>query len=150
MKQIIIIDEDNTSLSPVGAALLSVKLKEAGITDTEVTSAGTVVLFPEPVNPKTAQVAERYGLDLSGHSARALSDDDLKDDVLVLALDLTAKNKVFTRFTGTPNVYTLKEYIGDSGNITPPLGGSVEDYEAVCENMSRCLDAAVKKLAGLE
>ncbi|MBR5930782.1 MAG: hypothetical protein IKZ95_02015 [Lachnospiraceae bacterium] len=146
-KRIIFLDEENTRLSPLTAALFKRKARQAGLEDLSVLSRGTVVLFPEPVNQKIAEVAKQYEIDLSAYSARALREKDFTEETLVLTMDNASKMKAYARFASAGNVYTLKEFLGSSGDLKLPLGGTVEEYKTVMDIVSGLLDSLVKKFA---
>ena len=144
--RIIFLDEENTKLSPITAALFRQKLEAAGIIDVEVCSRGNVVLFPEPVNQKVERISESCGLDLSEYSAVQLEEKDLTPETLVLAMDVSSKGMVYEKFTNAANIYTLKEFIGSSGDLKLPLGGTLEDYATIIEIISGLLDLLIEKL----
>lgn len=145
-KKIIFLDEENTRLSPITEEMLRLKLREKGLQSPEVCSRGNVVLFPEPVNQKIAQVAKNKGLDLSEYSARQLEETDLGADVLVLALDSQSRTKVFENFTGAGNVYLFKEYLGSTGDLKLPIGGTVDEYTVIVDMIGGLLDVLIEKI----
>lgn len=146
-QRIIFLDEENTRLSPLTAALFKKKMRQAGIEDMRVTSRGRVVLFPEPVNQKIGEVARvEYHIDLSAHTAREIAEMDFSAQTLVLAMDNATKVKTYEQFTSAANVFTLKEFLGSSGDLKLPLGGTVEEYKTVMDIVSGLLDTLVRKL----
>ena len=149
-KRIIFLDEENTRLSPLTAALFKRKVRQAGMDGLTVLSRGTVVLFPEPVNQKILEVAKTYEIDLSAYAARQLKENDFTDQTLVLTMDNASKMKAYARFASAGSVFTLKEFLGSSGDLKRPLGGTVEEYKTVMDIVSGLLDSLVKKLAAAE
>ena len=145
-RKIIFLGEDNTRLGPLAEAALTRKLAIIGIYDVAVASAGTVVLFPEPVNQKIAEVAERNGLDISKHRATQVLETDFSESTLVLAVGAESKRRCYSRFPQAVNVYTIKEYLGQEGDLKLPYGGTVEEYEAVYLQLEGLLDALIRKL----
>lgn len=144
--KIIFIDEENTRLGPVTCALFKKKARAAGLDKYDILSRGTVVLFPEPVDKKIVEIGKSYDIDLTSYSARAIEEKDFGKENLVLSLDSGSKKKVYDRFPSAENVYTLKEYLGSSGDIKPPLGGTIEDYQTVMNIVGGLLDSLIKKL----
>lgn len=144
--RIIFLDEENTRLSPITAALFQQKLENAGKENIEVCSRGNVVLFPEPVNQKIARIAVSYGFDLSEYSAVQMEEKDLTQETLVLAMDAASKAMVYENFSHASNIYTLKEYIGSAGDLKLPLGGTVDEYATIIEIISGLLDLLIEKL----
>lgn len=144
-RKVIFIDEENTRLSPFTAVLFRKKMIDTGLA-LQSASRGTVVLFPEPANQKVADLAIGFGVTLQHHRATMLSPEDFSEDTLMLALDSTSKKRAFDIQTGMGNIYTLKEYVGESGDLRLPLGEPKEKYETVCENIDRLLNALADKL----
>lgn len=144
--KVIFLDEDNTRLSPITEVLFRQKMEEQGKTGIFVCSRGNVVLFPEPVNQKIAKIAAGYGFDLSGYSAKELTDTDLTSKTLTLTMDAAGKAAVYEKFSGAANIYTLKEYLGSAGDLKLPLGGSIDEYATIIEIISGLLDVLLDKL----
>lgn len=144
--KIIFLDEENTRLGPITGALFKKKARAAGLDKYDIASRGTVVLFPEPVNQKIVEIGKTYDIDLTSYSAIAIAEKDFGKECLVLSLDSASKKKVYDRFPSAVNVYTLKEYLGSSGDIKPPLGGTIEDYQMVLNIVGGLLDSLIKKL----
>lgn len=146
INRIVFLDEENTRLSPITAALFWQKLESIGKEELEVCSRGNVVLFPEPVNQKIARISAAYGLDLSGYSAVQMEEKDLTPDSLILAMDAASKEMVYDTYSNASNIYTLKEYLGSTGDLKLPLGGTVDEYATIIEIISGLLDLLIEKL----
>jgi protein-tyrosine-phosphatase len=144
--KVIFLGEDNTRLSPITEVLFQQKLKEAEKDDLIVCSRGIVVLFPEPVNQKITRISKAYGLDLSDYHAIELKASDLSADTLTLAMDISSKDMAYEKFPTASNIYTLKEFLGSSGDLKLPLGGTVDEYATIVEIISGLLDLLIEKL----
>lgn len=144
IERIIFVDEDNTGLGPLAAALFRKKAKEHS-GHIRAQSRGTVVLFPEPVNSRIAGIGLKYGVDIREHQAVALSDGDFAANVLILALDSASQKRAFAAHSGFSNIFILKEYVGETGDVKIPLGESEEKYEAVCETVDRLMEHLIQK-----
>ena len=146
-RRIIFLDEENTRLSPLTAALFKKKMRQAGVEGLGVSSRGRVVLFPEPVNQKIGEVAKmEYHIDLSSYTAREITEADFSAQTLVLTMDNATKVKTYEQFASAANAFTLKEFLGSSGDLKLPLGGTVEEYKTVMDIVSGLLDNLVRKL----
>lgn len=137
--KIIFVTKTDTSRGPLAAAILR---KRMPIDPEKIQSRGMVVLFPEPMNPKTVAVAAAKGIDIKDYVSVQLEAEDFGKDVLVLVLDDSYKQTVYDEYTEAVNVYTLKEFINESGSIADPYGGELVDYGKLYEN----LDDLIKKL----
>ena len=143
--KVIFVDEENTRLGPFAGVLFEERARQAGL-DIQTESRGLVVLFPEPANQKIAKIAASLGLSLENHKAEALCTQDFSQENLVLALDEITKKRIFETFATPANVFTLREYVGEIGSVIFPIGEPMEKYEAVCDTVSRLMDALINKL----
>ena len=148
--RIIFLDEEGTGLSPYAEVLMARKLKMRGIRDISVCSRGNVVLFPEPANQKIEELARIKGLSLKDYQAKAFQNTEFSDSTLILTFHSDSKQKVYDRFPNAVNVYTLREYVGESGDIRLPVGGSIEEYDAVCRTVDRVTDRLLDRLTEQE
>lgn len=81
-----------------------------------------VVLFPEPLNPKAEAVLTSNGYPQPSHIAMQLEQEDINNDVLILTMEDKQKSLIWETYENAPHVYTVKEYVGESGDI-PSLHG---------------------------
>lgn len=142
--KILFVTDTDTSHGPLAAAILKHYLP---LDKVEVDSRGLAVLFPEPMNPKTVAIASSKGLQIDRMS-EPLKDSDFGEDVLVLVLDEAKKQSVYDDYSGTLNVYTLTEYMGESGSISNPDGGDLEDYAKLYEMLNEVIKRLSEKLKG--
>ncbi|HIZ45176.1 MAG TPA: hypothetical protein H9672_10760 [Firmicutes bacterium] len=132
VKKIIFVCTDNTCLSNMAAAVF------AGIRggrDIEVVSRGLVVLFPEPINQKAVAILKSNRLELLDEEARPLESRDFVPGTLVLTMTQAEKQQVKERFPDVTDLYTLREFTGQEGDIIEPLGGTLADYGACYEHI---------------
>jgi len=61
---------------------------------------------------------------------------------------MTEKQKinVIETFKYTDNVYTIKEFVGETGDVTDPYGGTLLDYEECYVELARLVKKTVYKL----
>ena len=144
-EKIIFLDAENTGLSPFAQALFIKKIKGYKSIDLKVLSRGNVVLFPEPVNQKLKEVAKDFGINLEHHSARQIDSGDFQG-ALILSMDTDSKTRIYRRNADAANVYTLKEYLGEIGDIKLPIGGTLEEYAEVCRSLDILLDKLLDKI----
>ena len=145
IKKVIFVDEDNTGLSPFAATLFRKKALEGSLKIT-AESRGTIVLFPEPVNRKLSEAAVGFGTALEDHQAAALEEKDFTADALILTMDSATKKRVLDTGSGFSNVFTLKEYVEETGDVRLPLGESTDKYVIVCETVERLVEHLIEKL----
>lgn len=142
-KRVIFISETDTSRGPLAAAIMGRLLMDTDIT---VESRGLIVLFPEPMNPKTVAVAASRGIVLKDYVSNQLTSEDFGTDVLVLALDEIYKKQIYDEYVEAKNVYSVKEYTDGAGNISDPYGGDLSEYGELYESLQAIIERIVDKL----
>lgn len=142
-EKVIFVTNSDTSRGPLAAAVLT---KQLGTSAIKSESRGLVVLFPEPMNPKTVAIAASKGIDLSGYSSKPLQSEDFGKEVLVLVLDESSKQTVYDEFKEAVNVYTLKEFVNEQGSVNDPYGGELVDYGKLYEDLEQIIHRLVMKI----
>lgn len=141
--RLIFVSSSDTCLGPMAEALLKSKYL---LEELEIESRGMVVLFPEPVNPKTEEVLQANGLTMEGHAATQLVREDFQTRNLILVMTGAQKQKIEKEFDNAVNVHTLLEYIGEEGDLISPIGGTLEDYAACFCGMEEIIRKLVIEL----
>lgn len=114
--------------------------------DLEVLSRGLVVLFPEPSNPNADTVLKSHNLDLKNHRSKGLKNAEIDEDTLILTMTEQHKKNVLEGYENAKNVYTINEFVGESGEVEDPYGGTLIDYEDSYEQLSLLIKKLVYKL----
>lgn len=144
-RKIIFLDEGNTILSPLAEGLMRLKLAKRGKSDIQVASRGSVVLFPEPVNPKIVEIAQIHGIHLLNYKAREIKESDFSESTLILTMDEMDKNRLYQKYKSAVNVFSIKSYLEKQGDLFPPIGGSIEEYANVCRELDLLLESLAEK-----
>lgn len=112
----------------------------------EIVSRGLVVLFPEPVNPKAEVVLINHGITIEDRTAVALKQSDMDEGTLVFTMNTKQKEKITRDYDVVTNIYTLKGFIEEEGDIMDPYGGTLVEYEECYGELSRIIKKIVIKL----
>ncbi len=132
----------------MAAALLKDMLREKGIQNIKVESAGIAAYPNVKANPLAQQVMEEQGIQVADHRSRQIQVDLLKQSDLILTMTEGHKNAVLS---GEPSVwnkiFTLNEYAGfNEKDIPDPYGLSKQEYQITAQEISKALQKVVDKL----
>lgn len=142
-QKIIFVCTSNTSRSAMAERIFNSLETNS---DIQVLSRGLVVLFPEPVNPKAAIVMENHNLPINDHNAVLLSAEDIEEETLILTMNQQQRDKVIEEYGMEINVFPLKEYAGESGEVWDPYGQTLVEYEECYVELARLIKKTVYKL----
>lgn len=147
--RILIVCTGNTCRSPMAEVLLAAKLAgDPDLHDSEVRSAGTGAWDGAPASEGAYLVALERGLDLSGHRARLLTSDQVRNADLILTMSESHVGRV-ADLGGAEKVHTLPAFAGHPGGIREvddPVGGEVGRFRAVADVLDDLLDRTVERL----
>lgn len=129
MKKIIIVSTNNTCRSFMAEYILRHYLEESHRTDIEVISRGLVVLFPEPVHAKAADLVRQSGIKIVDFKASQLTQEEVEESDLILTMTQEQKEKVLSEYRGYKEVATINEYANVEGGIIDPYGMEDMAYE---------------------
>lgn len=128
-------------------AVLRRLFEQTGV-EAEVRSAGTAAMAGGGAHPHSVATAAARGLDLSGHTARPVTEDLLgwADTVLTMHPDHA---RVVRSIDSTVDVHVVTEYLADGSRegIRDPIGWGREVYEAVFEEIRSALEGFVESRA---
>jgi protein-tyrosine-phosphatase len=140
----------NTCRSPMAEAFLRRLLPESSLA-WEVNSAGLAVFIETQASSGAMATAQHFGLDLSGHKSRQLTESMLAEADLVLVMAAhheRALKESFPHFSA--KIHTLKEFLGESGDVDDPFGGSADAYRETAEELRRLTIQLAEKLRKLQ
>lgn len=145
--RIVFVSTGDTCRGPVAAAIMrTIK----GMENAEIVSRGVVSLFPEPVNPKAVAVAKSNGIEIGDYQSNQISSSDFGVNNLVLVMTEVMKKQIYDKYTEAVNVYTIKEFVGEAGDLEVPYGGELTDYGSTFEEMKRLVEKIAQKIEVME
>ncbi len=141
--RIVFISGTDTCRGPMAAEILRKKeLHQEYVID----SRGMVVLFPEPANQKAEAVMKSMHMTLENHTACAVSESEIGEDILLLVFEKKYKEKIISEYGDNGNIYTLTEFIGESAEVEDPYGKSLQAYGECLEKIAELMDRLSKEL----
>ena len=116
--------------------------------DIKVISRGLVVLFAEPINPKADVILKKHDLEISKHISKSLKASEINEKTLILTMTDAHKDKIIDNYPNAMNVYSIKEYVGEVGDVVDPYGGTLVEYEDCYVELSRLVKKTVYRING--
>lgn len=145
-KKVIFVCNDNTCRGPMAEVIFK---RFAAEMDMEAVSRGIVVLFPEPSNPKAEMVLRNHELLLENHTSKRIAKEDIIENTLILTMTDKEKKSVLEEFEEAADafdVFSLKEFTDEEGDVIDPYGGDLMDYENCYMDLARIIKKTVVKL----
>lgn len=130
---ILIVCTGNTCRSPMAEGILKSLLAERGTENIHIGSAGIGAMNGMPATLFAIEAARNWGIDITGHRARQLTEKLIADADLILAMtpehveailrrNSAAANKTFL-IRGFPAPYSTSQE-----GVRDPIGGTLEEY----------------------
>ncbi|MFN2128450.1 MAG: low molecular weight protein arginine phosphatase [Anaerolineales bacterium] len=112
-----------------------------------IQSAGVWAYSDQPAAINTIKILKEYGIDLSGHRSRSISQDLMDNSNLIMVMEKTHKETLETGFPErSPKIFLVSEMEGNMKDIHDPIGGTIEDFRSMAEQINRILEDHFEKI----
>lgn len=137
--RIIFVCTGNTCRSPMAESIAKKELEGCVIE-----SRGLFAMDGSPISENSQEIISEKNLPESS-TAKTFSTEDLTADY-IFTMTQTHKHSLFNQYGEQNNIYTLKEFIGEKGDISDPFGGNKRDYEAIFAELSSLIVKVKQKI----
>lgn len=147
---ILMICTANICRSPVAEALLRQRLSATGLSDWQVSSAGTWAEDGRAASHYSALLMAEKGQDLNQHRSRVVTGALLNEVDLVLCMESGHAEALRMEFPGDARkIYLLSEMSGHRYSIRDPYGGSLDEYRQMVRDVTAAIDAGLPRIIQL-
>lgn len=137
----------NTCRSPMAAAIME-KIAVENDLDVLIESAGLFANVGGTASEEAIEALDKMGIDLTFHQTKPITEELIEKSDIILAM--TQAHKELLKPMAGDKVYTLKEYAGESGDISDPYGGDLEEYEETAKEIYDALVDVAEKIADIQ
>jgi len=151
--RILVVCSGNICRSPMAAACLRERLARSTMPNVTVDSAGTLGIEDVPAADEAIEAMSEIGIDLNGHRSRGLTDGDLREVDVVLAMDKVHLEQLAPHLPDRrPRRFLLRAFEKgpgprpDAPDLDDPVGQPVAVFRERRDTIRACVDHFVEAL----
>ncbi len=149
MKHLLFVCAGNAFRSPMAAALMRQTLLTSGKTTAaavEIDSAGVSAWEGDGASEEAIEVMRGYGIDLTTHRSKGLSNRLIQWADLILTMMASYKADVVYEFPEAQSkTHLLTEFVGMTGDVEDPM--YTGDYEGCARQLDELVHLVLAKLS---
>lgn len=150
MAHILIVCTANICRSPVVAAMLRERLRQAGHDDWHVASGGTLAMPGLGASTYGVEVLAERGLEIAEHRSRRVESEDVERADLVLCMESGhAEALKIENPEHAERIFLITEMIGRHEDVADPYGGPREWYVEMADDMAGLIGRALPRIVEL-
>lgn len=150
MPHILFVCTANICRSPVAEAVLRHRLRERGMADWTVSSAGTWAVQERGAAQNSIQVLAERGMDIRDHRSRMVSDELLEEADLILCMESGHVEALKAEFPEVAHrIHQLSETAGESFSVSDPYRGPLEAYQQMAVTVTDLIDRGLQQIIDL-
>lgn len=153
IKKILFVCTANICRSPMAETILKERLRNSGMTDISVSSAGLMDMKGGRAREEALSIIEKLGVDISHHRSRHLTGEMVTDADLILVMEGEHRDKIVSSYPESAGkVFLLSKFGNEKGvamDIADPYGGTVFNYRVALKEITFYIDGLMRYLRRL-
>lgn len=147
MKTLLFVCTGNTCRSPMAKGLAASWLKNRGVSEVAVESAGLAAVEGVHASENAILALSEYDINLKGHRARSLTPTHLERATLVVTMTAGMREALLLRYP---------QYAGKIVTLLPdrdvldPYGGSLDEYRQVRDQLADALPELLDRFLAMD
>jgi len=149
IKTILVVCSGNICRSPMAHGYLEKCLKDKGLDNIRVRSAGTLGFSGNPASRESVLVGKSHGFDIRGHLSTGLTRELAREASVIFVMSFDHKRETIDKYKiDSDKIFLLGKLCDDPdiGEIMDPIGMGQETYFQVFEDIKKCVDSLVNRI----